>query len=176
MPSSKGDFIVGQADFSGAPSRAFLVRYDDGNQQKGTIVAGVTTPQSVQASVDDLGRGRQQDMILQNALATSAIEDTDRGLELGNGFYLLTNAAYSEPEGQSGDDDIRAGGVRYLHRGVAGLRRLIEVGGWTEPNATFRFQREYSNGSGTALGEGFTSGTLWSSYGRTGLVWEAKRK
>ena len=94
---------------------------------------------------------------LQSAFATSVIEttDKDRWLELGNGFNLFMNAAQSDTASQSGDDDIRAGAaVRYLPSGVAGFRPLIEVGGWTEPNAAFRFQRQYANGSGIALGEG----------------------
>ena len=175
--SSKGDFIVGQGDFPGAPNNAFLVRYDDGTRQKGSVVAGVTTPDSVQTSVNDLGRERQQDMILQNAFANPVLETSDpkQQLNFGNGFYLLTNVAFSGNDNRfSGDDGLRASvAVRYLPDGVAGFRPLVEVGGWTEPDAAFSFQRGYANGSGFAYGQGFTSGSVSNSYARTGVVWEA---
>ena len=136
--SSKGEFIVGQGDFPGALHHAFLVRYDDGTQSKGSgPVAGVTTSESVQTSVNDLGRARQQTMIQQQALAAPLLEPvgSNQQIAFANGFSLLANAAFAENEPQhvSANDGVRAGlALRYLPKGIAGFRPLVEVGGWTE--------------------------------------------
>jgi hypothetical protein len=60
-----------------------------------------------------------------------------------------------------------------LPKGIAGFRPLVEVGGWTEPNASFSFQREYMNGAGFAVGQGYTNGSVSNTYGRAGIVWES---
>ena len=101
--SSKGEFIVGQGNFPGAPNHAFLVRYEDGKQPKGSgPVAGVTTPGSVQTSVNDLGRARQQTMIQQQALAAPLLEPvgSNQQIAFANGLSLLANAAFAENDPQ----------------------------------------------------------------------------
>jgi hypothetical protein len=178
--SSKGEFIVGQGDFPGAPFHAFLARYDDGKQSiGGGPVAGVTTPQSVQSSINDLGRTRQQTMIQQQALAAPLLEPvgSNQQIEFANGLSLLANAAFTENDGQevAGNDGIRPGfAMRYLPTTKrVPLRPIVEVGGWTAPDASLNFQREYMNGSGFAVGQGYTNGTLSYSYTRAGMVWES---
>jgi probable HAF family extracellular repeat protein len=175
--SSKGEFIVGRADFPGAPNHAFLVRYADGKQQNGPVIAGVTTPGSVQSSIDDLGHARQQAMMLRHALVAPVLGtmDSHQQREFAEGLFLLANATFSENSSQlTGDDGVRAAlAIRYLPKGLAGFRPLAEIGGWTEQNAAFRFQREYANGAGLALGEGFTGGSVSNTYARAGVVWEA---
>jgi probable HAF family extracellular repeat protein len=177
--SSKGEFIVGQGNFPGAPNHAFLVRYEDGKQPKGSgPVAGVTTPESVQTSVNDLGRARQQTMIQQQALAAPLLEPLGSNQQIAfvNGLSLLANAAFAENDSQQmcANEGIRAGlALRYLPKGIAGFRPLVEVGGWTEPNASFNFQREYINGAGFAVGQGYTNGSVSNTYGRAGIVWES---
>ena len=176
--SSKGDFIVGQADFTSAPHHAFLVRYDDGNQPNGNgPVAGLTTTASVQASIDDLGHARQQTMIQQQALAAALLEPvgSNQQLTFANGLSLLVNAAFTGNDGQeaAANEDIRTGfAMRYLPTKRTPLRPIVEFGGWTAPNASLSFQREYMNGSGFAEGQGYTSGSLSYSYTRAGMVWE----
>ena len=156
-----------------------MVRYDDGKQPKGSgPVAGLTTTESVQTSVNDLGRARQQTMIQQQALAAPLLEPvgSNQQLAFANGLSLLANAAFAENEPQhvSANDGIRAGlALRYLPKGIAGFRPLVEVGGWTEPNASFSFQREYINGAGFAVGQGYTNGSVSNTYGRAGIVWES---
>jgi hypothetical protein len=126
--TSKGEFIVGLGDFPGAPNHAFLVRYDDGKQPKGSgPVAGVTTSESVQTSVNDLGRARQQNMIQQQALAAPLLEPvgSDQQIAFANGLSLLANAAFAEnePQHESANDGVRAGlALRYLPKGIAGFR------------------------------------------------------
>jgi hypothetical protein len=143
--SSKGEFIVGQGDFPGAPFHAFLVRYEDGKQKKGSgAVAGVTTPESVQTSVNDLGAARQQTMIQQQALAAPLLEPvgSNQQLAFANGFSLLVNAAFAEsdPQQVSANDGIRAvlPCVTCLRASLASAHSLRSaVGPSRMPHSTF---------------------------------------
>jgi hypothetical protein len=58
--------------------------------------------------------------------------------------------------------------VRYLPTEVAVLRPILEIGTWTKSDASFSFRREYANGAGDALGEGYTDGSISNAFARAG--------
>ena len=117
-------------------------------------------------------------MIQQQALAAALLEpvDSNQQIAFANGLSLLVNAAFTGNDGQeaAANEDIRTGfAMRYLPTKRTPLRPIVEFGGWTAPNASLSFQREYMNGSGFAEGQGYTSGSLSYSYTRAGMVWES---
>ena len=73
--SAGGEFIVGNGDFPGGSNRAFLVRYEDGNQKKNRKpIAGLTTAGALQGSINGLAETRQLALIEQQAFAAPLIE------------------------------------------------------------------------------------------------------
>jgi hypothetical protein len=56
---------------------------------------------------------------------------------------------------------------------MASLRPIVEIGTWTKSDASFSFKREYMNGAGSAVGEGYTDGDISNSYARAGIVVQA---
>ena len=172
--SADGAFIVGLGGFPGAPYHAFLVRYEQGKQKKKAI-AGLTTADALQNSVTGLGGSRQQTLIEEQAFAAPLTGPTAQ-LALDNDFTLLVDAAFAENHSEEGfGDGDRAGlAVRYLPAEVATLCPIVEIGSWTKSDASFSFRREYANGAGDALREGYTDGSISNAYARAGVVLQSK--
>jgi probable HAF family extracellular repeat protein len=175
--SSNGIFIVGQAIFPSGDNRGFLVRYDDTAQKKVSVIAGLTSLESVQGSIDDLGAARQLAMIEQLAISNPADQSTAfaQNANFAGGLEFRANAAFVSDDHQFAREEerIRANvELRYLSADGAQFRPIIDMGGWTEPNATFSFQRKYMNGAGFAQGQGRAIGSISSVYARAGMVWE----
>jgi probable HAF family extracellular repeat protein len=177
--SGNGKVIAGMASFRNGPDHAYLVYYDDGPKHKGPVIAGITTPQAVQGSVNDLGRERQQAMIEQQALGDPVLDPAARQTQFTNDIALLVDGAFVQSNHQGAlrggfrDDAIRANlALRYLRAKGASVRPLAEIGGWTRPNTAFSFERKYVNGSGVSQGEGFANGTVSSLFARAGMVWQ----
>ena len=167
--SANGVFIVGLGDFPEALHHAYLVRYEDGKQKNGKPIAGLTTAGALQTSIDGLGESRQLALIEQQAFAAPLTDPTAQ-LTLADSFSLLVNVAFDESDGSSREGNRAGLAVRYLPTEMASLRPIVEIGTWTKSDASFSFKREYMNGAGSAVGEGYTDGDISNSYARAGIV------
>lgn len=187
--SSDGQFIVGSGKFDSDP--AYIVRYFDGD---GTTIAALTTTESLEDSVDQLSAARLSLMIHQNALSSlllgsneplttksmvsayGAAGSTSAGsyAQVSNGvFSIFGGLAYTEESYDHVEVNsalVAALAVRAEVGSIGGWRMFGEAGGWGMPDASFVFSRDYSNGSGHAIGIGTSKGDLFYLYGRIGTV------
>lgn len=187
--SLDGQIISGNASLTGDQTRAFLVRYNDG-------IAGMTDPQSLVQSVDDLADSRAGAMAQQNGLAMPLLGDdkpiTDESnvgvfaqagsgqigantqFTASNGLTLLGGISYGyEDYDNAKIDDAVMGALaaRYIMPTGSAWRPFVEGGGWYAPDADLEFSRTYMNGAGTATGVGNTHGTVSYLFGRAGVLW-----
>lgn len=197
--SANGQYIVGQGDFPGSPFHAFLVRYYDGTPAG--PIAGLTTFESLQNSVNDLANERAGAMAQEHGLALPLLGDDKPigsgseagvfgygGSAAGGGFTrlgssyglaLLAGVSYGqEAYGRAEIDDsfLGAVAVRYLEPGHGLWHPFAEVGGWLAPNGRLEFDRTYMNGAGTATGVGNTKGDLSYLFGRAGVALNLGRR
>ncbi|MBS0534052.1 MAG: hypothetical protein JSR72_08345 [Proteobacteria bacterium] len=201
--SGDGQWIAGGGVIGGV-TQAYIVRYDDG---AGAIasgtggggtgpVAGITTPDSQQQSVNALADQRTGMMAQEHGLAAQLLggdKSAAAGGEAGvyasggsatagghvrytsaSGLSVMAGAAWAREDYANTElknSWIGAGAVQYIYSGFGeAVRPLVEAGGWYSPNASLSFSRNYSNGAGTATGIGNTRGDLSYAYGRLGAV------
>lgn len=195
--SGDGQYIAGTGNFNGT-TRAYILRYDDG---AGAIVAGLTTGDSQQQSVNSLADQRTGMAAQQHGLAAPLLggdKPISAGGEAGvfasggsasaggtvrytatNGLSIIGGAAWAREDYASTElknSWIGAGALQYVYDGFGyAVRPLVEVGGWITPNASLSFNRTYANGAGTATGSGNTRGDLSYVYGRAGAVFAGGR-
>ena len=192
--SDDGKLIVGQGTFSGA-TRAYLVRYDDGD------IAGLTTADSLLGSVNALADDRFGMMAHQHGLANPLLggdkpmsNDSEAGVfgmggsaagggfaryASGGGIAILAGVSYGEEAYQDAsieDSLMGALAVRYLAPGAAPWRPFAEAGGWIAPEPDLEFERTYMNGAGTATGIGNTEGDVSYYYARAGVVFDLGKR
>ena len=186
--SLDGQIISGNASTSDG-TRGYIVRYNDG-------IAGMTNPQSVVQSVNDLANSRAGAMAQQNGLAMPLLGD-DKPMSdeshvgvfaqagsgqvgaytqfaASNGLTLLGGISYGyEDYDNAKIDDAVMGALaaRYIMPTGTSLRPFVEGGGWYAPEADLEFSRTYMNGAGTATGIGNTHGTVSYLFGRAGVLW-----
>lgn len=186
--SVSGEFIAGSATYAGQ-TRAYIVRYNDGT-------GGLTTVESVQQSVNDLGAARAGAMAQQHAMAMPLLGDDkpiEEGSEIGifgqagsgqgggyarianrMGFAILAGVSYGYENYDSASIDnalMGALALRYIVPGTGSFRPFVEAGGWIAPDADLEFQRTYMNGAGTAVGVGSTQGDVSYLFARAGALY-----
>ena len=187
--SADGQFITGLGSF-GTDKHVYVTRYYDGTP------AGLTTTQSVQQSVNDLGAARSGAMAQQHGLAMPLLGD-DKPIEDGSeigifgqagsgqgggyarianraGFAVLAGVSYGYENYDSASIDnalMGALALRYLVPGAGTFRPFVEAGGWLAPDADLEFQRTYMNGAGTAVGVGSTQGDVSYLFARAGALY-----
>jgi probable HAF family extracellular repeat protein len=188
--SPDGQFIVGTGEF-GPNISAYVVRYFDG-------IIGLTTYQSVEASMQQLADARFGTMAQHNGFAMPLLGgDKPMGLgnevgvftsfgsfsaggharyAFGNGFTVLGGVAYAREELDQvdiRDSVIAAAALQYVHPAafVLGGRPFVEAGGWIAPDASIMLARTYDNGAGLALGVGNAHADISYYYGRAGLLY-----
>jgi hypothetical protein len=186
--SSNGEFIVGQGSF-GADSGPYIVRYDDG-----TGTGGMTTPEAVQGSINDVAQARFGVLAQHQGLAAPLLgadkpllRDTEAGAygsagsaaggafghyALGSGVSVLGGIGYGREDYENAeikDSVTGALALRYVH-GQEVWRPFVEAGGWIAPDASITLTRTYANGAGTATGIGSSDAELSYLYARAGLV------
>ena len=215
--SANGQIIVGTlSNDDGSKRNAYVVRYIDGTVPPVTdpvvvppvplpptppVIAGITTPGSVQTSVDALERNRQGLMTQQEGFVAALLGDnssiggggSDAGafasagsaaggtagrVNFGNGFSLfggLSVAAEDYTRMRMRNVVTLAGAGRYVFPISAQASLFGEIGGWFSPSGRYRFERLYANGAGTAIGVGNTSGTQTYFFGRLGAAFNATK-
>jgi probable HAF family extracellular repeat protein len=204
--SSNGKFVGGDADFSGQ-AHAYVLRYDDGTVASGggggAVIAGITTSDAVQQSVNDLSSSRFGLMAQEHGMAAPLLgANTPMSLSseagvfaaagsaeggafarynTGTGVSLLGGLSWGQESYPSADlhnSFLAAGAAQYVYAGNTWWHPFVEGGGWVAPNSSFSFTRIYANGAGTAIGIGNTSGDLSYVYGRGGLMlaWDNARQ
>jgi len=189
--SPDGQFIAGNAtlnqNFTG-----FLVRYYDGTPAP---IAGITTPQAIQTSANNLSRTRFQTLSHHHAFAAPLL-GTGQRLENSNqlsvfgsagslsaggsaryatssGFALLAGVAYAQEDYPAARLDSSITGalaVRWMLPDTSFIRPFAEAGGWAAPNSSLSLTRTYQNGAGTAAGTGSTNADLAYTYARAGIA------
>lgn len=211
--SRNGEFISGNGIFADSAGKqvGYILRYCDATTaaacmataaavaaQGGTgpTIAGITSPDSVQASVDQLGDARLRLMAQQYGLAAELLganlpigTGTELGIygsagsaaggafgriAFGNGFTFL--AGMSSQDQQYRDiryngSDLGAAALRYVYSGIDWVKPFADVGGWIAIDGSMTFNRSYLNGGGTAVGKASTSGWLSYVYGRLGSAY-----
>lgn len=155
---------------------------------------GFTTTASVVASADQLARQRQSIMVdlmdtAQNLLGQfqrfddgsylSAFGSSDASAgfngrwEAGNGISVLGGGAWVDPNRTDVAIDslaLFAGAVRYTTP-ESTWRAFGEAGAWGSPNVSASFSRSYMNIDDMVFAGGSASGSLFSAYGRAGVIY-----
>lgn len=187
--SANGQFITGLGSF-GTDKHVYVTRYYDGTP------AGLTTTESVQQSVNDVGAARAGAMAQQHGMAMPLLGDDkpiEEGSEIGvfgqagsgqgggyarianrMGFAVLAGVSYGYENYDSASIDnslMGALALRYIAPGTGSFRPFVEAGGWLAPNADLEFQRTYMNGAGTAVGVGSTQGDVSYLFARAGALY-----
>ncbi len=172
--SGNGQFIVGSGTDPNGKKQAYVARYIDAVGSAATPVAGVTTRESVQGSVDQLADERLRLMTQQHALAAQLLSGNlpvGSGSEVGafgsagsvaggafgrvafgNGMTLLAGVSVQDQSYRDvgfGTSTLGGAALRYVMGGNSLLwRPFVEVGGWTALGGTMTFNRSYLNGVG----------------------------
>ena len=155
---------------------------------------GYTTTASVTASLDQIARQRQSIVLdlmdtAQNLLgqqsrfdegsyvAAFASSDAAAGFngrwEAGSGVSVLGGAAIVNPNRTETALDtlaLFAGAVRYTSP-QSTWRAFGEVGAWGSPDISASFSRSYQNLDAIVFASGNASGSLFSAYGRAGVIY-----
>ncbi|GAA4184034.1 DUF4360 domain-containing protein [Shinella granuli] len=155
---------------------------------------GYTTTASVVASLDQIARQRQsialdlmdtaQNLLGQQSrfdegsyVAAFASSDAAAGFngrwEAGSGVSVLGGAAVVHANRTDVALDtlgLFAGAVRYTSA-PATWRAFGEVGAWGSPDISASFSRSYQNLDSIVLASGNASGSLFSAYGRAGVIY-----
>lgn len=155
---------------------------------------GYTTTASVVASADQLARQRQsialdlmdtaQNLLGQQSrfdegsyVAAFASSDAAAGFngrwEAGSGISVLGGAAIVNPNRTDAALDtlaLLAGAVRYTSP-QATWRTFGEAGAWGSPNISASLTRSYLNLDSRVFATGSASGSLFSAYGRAGVIY-----
>ena len=160
-------------------------------------IAGLTTAASVQSSINRTADQRAGVMSQQHGFTAALLGDNGRiaGGSEGGGFAAVGSLSggvagrYSFGNGfevlgglSLGNEDytqLRARNVftlaaagRYIRALDERTRIYGEIGGWYSPTGSYRFERSYSNGVGTATGVGFTKGEQTYVFGRLGAAYD----
>jgi probable HAF family extracellular repeat protein len=198
--SADGQFIAGTGNFPNeSEPRAYLVRYDDGagegSEGGGPPIAGLTTPQSTQDSINALALSQGQTLIHQHGFVAPLLGfDKPMGIGSeagvfasagsfsgggharyanGNGFSIIGGIAYASENYAAAElknSVIGAVAVQHVLDTGGWWRPFVEGGGWLTPKADLKYSRTYANGAGTATGIGDTRGDLSYYYGRMGVL------
>jgi uncharacterized membrane protein len=212
--SRDGAFIGGASVPAGSPSntntQAYLAKYIDAavvpsNPTNPTNpstpptppIAGITTADSVQQSVDGLGLDRRTIMAQERGFAAPLLGENSPigggsyvgaygsggsaagggGMRYGLGNLTLLGGLAIGSESYSGvemnDALLFAGAARYVQPLMSRFSLLGEIGGWWSPSGNYQFSRNYMNGVGTATGVGQASGSQGYVFGRAGPVFNA---
>ncbi|RRW89207.1 hypothetical protein [Pandoraea apista] len=220
--SSNGQYIV--ADGSGPATngvvQAYLVRYIDATvstppaTEPGTpqdpagtpgaapspippappVIAGITTPASVQASANQVGKARQTVMgqmhgFADQMLGEGSLSGAPSGVSafgsvgsLAAGitghvnlapFELVAGLGYASE--RYSDTEMKgaftaAAKLRYTYRFDDRIGWFGEAGGFYSPDSNYRFSRQYANGTSTATGSGSASGRQAYGFARLGVL------
>jgi probable HAF family extracellular repeat protein len=186
--SADGQFITGQ---SGA-GNPWLVRYWEGTP-------AVTTPSSIQESVNEIAEARSALLVQEHAAAGLLLGDslpivqqdgvsaeissfisvgsleggTSGRVNYTREFSAVAGLAYQQAsyDGVKIDSSPLASiKFQYAGRNSGGLQPFAAVGGWLAPQGTFSFLRDYDNGAGKAHGKFDVNGDLSYLFTRIGAV------
>jgi probable HAF family extracellular repeat protein len=192
--SSNGQFVVGDGMFPGTGSspHAFIARLAGGSTGG---VPGLTTPESVIASIVALASSRTSQMI-NNQLLASVLLGVNEQLSCGDcgGAYasvgsftigthgrreltdeLTVLGGFSYGEYHEHGANVTnawtvAGSLRFDPAGYGKSRPFVETGLTYSPSEDVRYTRTYANGSGTGSGSGDTKSTNGAAYARAGWI------
>ncbi|MCE4063390.1 hypothetical protein LXM60_24615 [Pandoraea sputorum] len=167
------------------------------------VIAGITTPASVQASVNQMGRARQGVMGQMHGFADQMLGEGQMSRASGTtgptGGVAAFGAVGSLSAGITGHlnlapfeivagvgyasetyADTKMKGaftaalkLRYEHRLGERFGWFGELGGFYSPDSDYRFSRNYANGSGTATGSANASGRQAHGFARLGMLIDA---
>lgn len=196
--SQNGQIIVGSASYVDSPettvTRAYIARYYDGTPGEGPI-GGVTTPESVIGSLNDLAAARFGLLAQEHGFAAPLLgnnlpmgEESEAGVfatagsaagggfiryATGYGLNVLAGVSYAQEDYADAELKNSAMGalaLQYIAPQAGWWRPFVEAGGWAAPKASVAFERTYANGAGTATGVGRTNGDLGYAYARAGVI------
>ena len=161
-----------------------------------TPIAGLTTPASVQASVDQLARARTRLLVQSRGFLSPITDDADpflaptqahafvAGDDVNGGFRgrlngpkdltLLGGVSWgSQSYGSVRENGVTSGTValRWAPALFRGSRPFLEAGYSASHGDGVKFARTYANGDGEATGVGGSSTNASEVYGRAGWVW-----
>ena len=188
--SSDGDFVAGSGLFPGhtGSTHAFLARI-------GGSAAGVTSPDSVVASITDLVNSHQAQMITQ-VLEGQTYLGVNEQVSCGDcggaqaafgsfnlsahGRHSLSNewtvlggfgfGNYKEKGARVSQSASAAASLRYDPANMGSSRPYFEFGGSVAPSQSVTYNRPYDNGAGQAAGIGRTHSTFVSAFVKAGWV------
>ncbi len=192
--SANGQFIVGTGLFGGQIyDSAFLVRYID----DAVTLGGLTSAESVQNSIDDLGEARSGAAVQMQGFAAQllganapfnapnqvsafgAVGSASGGVAgkvgLANGFSLLGGLSLNREDFKDvrmHNTIIGALVLRYTLEPSSAGRIFVEGGGWVAPDGSFTFTRQYDNGAGAAIGTGDADGSLGYAFVKGGTAYD----
>ncbi len=188
--SADGNVIAGAGSFPNDPAatHAFLARIGGGT-------AGVTTPDSVVKSIQDLAASHQAQMITQLLFTQTYLGLNEElscsdcgGAQASFGSFNLSAhgrkslspdwtllggfgyGQYREKGARVTSSFSAAGALRYSPKAMGHERPFVEIGGAISPSQTVDYRRDYANGAGTATGTGRTKSSLTSAYVRAGWI------
>jgi probable HAF family extracellular repeat protein len=190
--SQSGEFITGNVLVANSiVDQAYLIRYVD------AAVAGITSADSVQGSVDGLADAKAGVAAQMQGFAAQLLgADTAIGagnevgafgsvgsaaggvsgkVGLGNGVSLIGGLSINEEtfkDVRMRHTGMAALGLRYVYSDGGAAHPFVEAGGWIAPNGSFTFSRRYANGAGQANGTGSADGSLSYLYAKAGAAYD----
>jgi probable HAF family extracellular repeat protein len=189
--SADGSFVVGDETLTALgnnTTHAFIARIGGGS-------AGLTTPQSIIASIQELGDGMLaqtiNDQLLADVLlgADEQLSCADCGggylsfgsfqlgghgrYDLNDEWTLLGGASYGEYREQGADVTSSltlASALRFDPAGLGASRPFAEIGVTASPNQQVTYSRTYDDGSSVTRAAAATSSSNYAAYGRIGWI------
>lgn len=228
--SANGQYIAGDGFRAGpnSPPQVYVIRYLDATvlpkpdpdpttpetpttkPETGTppatatpptpVIAGITTPASVQASANQMGKARQGVMGQMHGFADQMLGEGQMSGASGTSgspggvaafgsvgslsagitghlnlapFEIVAGVGYASEtyaDTQMKGAFTAALKLRYEHRFGARFGGFGEIGGFYSPDSNYRFSRNYANGSGAATGSGNASGRQAYGFARLGML------
>ncbi|MEI9905539.1 MAG: hypothetical protein WDN06_17520 [Asticcacaulis sp.] len=188
--SADGNVIAGAGNFPNDPAatHAFLARIGGGG-------TGVTTPDSVVQSIQNLAASHQAQMVTQLLFTQTYLGLNEElscsdcgGVQASFGSFNVSAhgrrslspdwtllggfgyGQYREKGARVTSSLSGAAALRYSPKAMGHERPFVEIGGAVSPSQTVDYRRDYANGAGTATGTGRTRSSLTSAYVRAGWI------
>jgi probable HAF family extracellular repeat protein len=193
--SANGQYITGTGTFSGSASpQAYIASYGAGG-----TVAGVTTPASLQTSINVLATTQSRTLIQSQLKGGNLLgdnQDLSAGTEV-SAFTSLDSADGGAASSVSVWQNLRllwgvsGGEASYKGANVTsgvtlalGLRYVYdipesdwhpfgEIAGWWAPQTAMQISRPYANGAGVSLGKADTDANSAYGFGRAGVAYRS---
>jgi len=156
----------------------------------------VTTLGAQQQSLNDLGLGRENQLVVSRITPELLLGINEQiscntclsgygsvgsfaagghgRTPINDQLSFLGGMAYSEHAARGVDVTgslTMAAALRYDFNNWGAARPFAEIGGWLTPSASVKFRRVYANGSGLARSDTSTSEEGGGGYARLGYVW-----